>query len=221
VVAGVTPTITSTSTGDGQVTITYDSVSDACPVATTPGAPTDVKAGASASGTANVSFGAPADPGSSPITAYQANCGGVTKGRVASPIAVTGLTNGVVITCKVRARNAAGFGPFSAEVPFTPGVPWGPTSVTGGAGLVTGSAVVNWNAAQTNGAAITKYVVTCQPWTPSFPTRTVEVGGAKRTAQVNSLQAGAAHNCSIVAWNSRGPGNPRNATPVGLVTPKS
>jgi hypothetical protein len=211
----------SSRTGDGQVTITYDSVSDACSPSTTPGAPTDVKAGASASGTANVSFVAPADPGSSPITAYQASCGGVTKGGTGSPIAVKGLANGVAITCKVRARNAVGFGPFSAEVLFTPGVPWGPTSVTGGPGPVRGSVVVSWNAAQTNGAAITKYVVTCVPWTASFPTRTVEVGGRQRAAQLNGLQPGAGHNCTIVAWNSRGPVNPRNATPIGLIKPKA
>jgi hypothetical protein len=188
---------------------------------TAPGAPTNVHAGASASGTANVSFVAPADPGSSPITAYQASCGGVTKGRVVSPIAVTGLTNGVAITCKVRARNAVGFGPFSAEVPFTPGVPWGPTSVTGGPGPVRGSVVVNWNAAQANGAPITSYVVTCVPWSASFPTRAVSVGGAKRTAQVNGLQPGAGHTCSMVASNSRGPGNPRVATPIGTIRPKT
>jgi hypothetical protein len=86
---------------------------------------------------------------------------------------------------------------------------------------VTGSVVVNWNAAQTNGAAITKYVVTCVPWSPSFPTRSVEVGGAKRTAQVNGLAPGQQHNCSIVAFNSRGPGNPRDAQPVGNIRPKS
>jgi hypothetical protein len=208
--------------GNGLVNITYDEVADAClPPSTKPGAPTDVHAGASASGTANVSFAPPADPGSTPVSAYQARCGGVNKGGFGSPILVTGLTNGVPITCKVRARNDAGFGPFSTEVPFTPGVPWGPTSVTGGPGPVTGSVVVNWNAAQTNGAPITKYVVTCQPWTASFPTRSVEVGGAKRTAQVNGLQPDAAHNCTLVAWNSRGPGNPRNATPIGLVKPRS
>jgi fibronectin type III domain protein len=177
--------------------------------------------GASASGTANVSFAPPADPGSSPITAYQANCGGVTKGGASSPIAVTGLTNGVAITCKVRARNATGFGPYSAAVPFTPGVPWGPTSVTGGPGPVTGLVVVNWNAAQTNGAPTTSYTVTYVPWSSSFPTRSVSVGGAKRTAQVNGLQTNAQHTCSIVAANSRGPGNPRVAQPVGTIKPKS
>ena len=190
-------------------------------VGTKPGAPRDVKAGASASGTASVSFSPPSDPGSSSVTAYQANCGGITKGRVASPIEVTGLPNGVAITCKVRARNAAGFGPYSAEVPFTPGVPWGPTSVTGGPGPVKGSVVVNWNAAQTNGAPITSYTVTCVPWSPSFPTRSVSVGGAKRTAQVNGLQPGQRHTCSIVVANSRGPGNPRVAQPIGTIKPKS
>ena len=189
--------------------------------ATKPGAPTNVKAGTSASGTANVSFSPPADPGSTPIFAYQANCGGITKGGTSSPIAVTGLTNGLQITCKVRARNDAGFGPFSAPVLFTPGVPWGPTSVTGGPGPVTGSIVVNWNAAQTNGAAITSYTVTCKPWSASFPTRSVVVGGAKRNAQLNNLAVGQQHTCEVFATNSRGPGNPRVAMPIGTIKPKS
>ena len=63
--------------------------------------------------------------------------------------------------------------------------------------------------------------MTCVPWNPIFPTHSVEVGGAKRTLQVNGLQPGQAHNCSIVASNSRGPGNPRDAQPVGLVKAKS
>ncbi len=204
------------------MTITYDPATDACPISTPPGAPTIVHVGASASGTANVSFTPPADTGSGPITGYEAVCGAVTKAGSGSPIAVSGLANGVATTCKVRAKNApAGFGPYSAELPFVPGVPWGPTAVTGGPGPVTGSVVVNWNAAQANGAPIQRYTVTCQPWSASFPTRSVEVGGAKRTAQVNGLQPNAAHTCSIIAANSRGPGNPRVATPIGTIKPKS
>jgi hypothetical protein len=128
----------------------------------------------------------------------------------------------VQITCKVRAKNAAaGFGPYSAGVLFTPGVPWGPTSVTGGPGPVTGSIVVNWNAAQTNGAAITSYTATCRPWSASLPTRTVVVGGAKRSAQLNNLAVGQQHTCALYATNSRGPGNPRDAQPIGTILPKT
>jgi hypothetical protein len=187
-----------------------------------PGAPAEVAVGASASGTASVRFTPPLHSGSSPITAYQVNCGGVTKGGMASPITVTGLTNGAPITCKVRAKNAAaGFGPFSEEVAFVPGVPWGPTSVTGGPGPVRGSVVISWNAAQTNGAAITGYWVSCEPRSGSSPPKTVVVGGAKRAAQLNGLTPGQEYNCSMFATNSRGSGNPRNALPTGRILPRS
>ena len=178
-------------------------------------------AGATASGTANVSFVPPADPGSSPITAYQANCGGVNQGRVR----VADRGDGADERCGDHVQGAGAqrgrVRAVPAAVPFTPGVPWGPTSVTGGPGPVTGSVVVNWNAAQTNGAAITSYTVTCVPWSSSFPTRSVSVGGAKRTAQVNGLQPGSAAHLLDRRGQQPRAGQPRVAQPVGTIKPKS
>ncbi len=65
---------------------------------------------------ATVSFTAPASNGGSLITGYQVTSSpeGITANGVASPILVSGLTNGISYTFTVRAENAAGFGPDSA-----------------------------------------------------------------------------------------------------------
>jgi hypothetical protein len=84
------------------------------PQASVPGAPTDVTAVAG-NGQAMVSFTAPASNGS-PITRYTvtSNPGGITATGTASPIIVTGLSNGTAYTFTVTATNAVGTGPASA-----------------------------------------------------------------------------------------------------------
>jgi hypothetical protein len=86
-----------------------------------PGAPTGVTA-VRGSRRATISFTAPPD-GGSPITQYTvtASPGGQTATGTASPIDVTGLTNGVEYTFTVKATNAIGTGPDSAPSnPVTP-----------------------------------------------------------------------------------------------------
>jgi hypothetical protein len=63
-----------------------------------------------------VSFQAPASNGGVPVTSYTvtSNPAGITATGPASPIVVTGLTNGVAYTFTVRATNAVGTGPASA-----------------------------------------------------------------------------------------------------------
>ncbi len=74
--------------------------------------------------TASVAFTAPANNGGSAIASYTATCtsGGVATARsgTASPILVTGLTNGLTYTCVVTATNAAGTGGPSASASVTP-----------------------------------------------------------------------------------------------------
>ena len=71
-------------------------------------------------GAVSVSFTPPTSDGGSPITGYIATCastdGGATKSKsgAASPLLVTGLTNGNHYHCRVRASNAVGTGPYSA-----------------------------------------------------------------------------------------------------------
>ncbi|WP_455918572.1 putative Ig domain-containing protein [Ensifer canadensis] len=79
-----------------------------------PGAPT--AASATAGDTqAMVSFAAPSSTGGATITGYTvtSNPGGITGTGASSPIAVSGLTNGISYTFTVTATNSAGTGPAS------------------------------------------------------------------------------------------------------------
>jgi Fibronectin type III domain len=73
----------------------------------------------STNASAQVSFAAPIFNGGSPILSYIARCtssdGGVagSASELASPVTVTGLSNGKSYSCTVAAANAAGTGPIS------------------------------------------------------------------------------------------------------------
>lgn len=198
-------------------------------VTTVPGAPT-IGAGAAGNGTASVAFTAPASNGGSAITAYTATCGGSgaskTASGPASPLLVTGLTNGVAYTCSVKAANAQGSSLASGSVTVTPAasvtppdpgtptvsVPGAPTIGTATAGNT--SASIAFTAPASNGgAAITGYSVSCIG------------GGATRTATgtaspvaVTGLTNGTAYSCSVAATNSAGSGT---ASSTVSVTPSA
>ena len=89
--------------------------------ASTPGAPTITSV---VPGTYDnslvVRFKAPADNGGATVHQYLAHCTPVAGGKggeragQTSPISVFGLSGGKRYTCRVRAKNSAGFGPYSA-----------------------------------------------------------------------------------------------------------
>jgi len=73
-------------------------------------------------GLVSVSFQPPPPSGDSPVSTYTVNCspGGIPTSGSASPIVVTGLTNGVGYSCTVTASNAFGTGPPSTAVLVLP-----------------------------------------------------------------------------------------------------
>lgn len=84
-------------------------------VITAPGAPT-IGAAVAGDGSASVAFTAPASNGGSAITGYTVTSspGGFTGTGVASPITVSGLTNGTAYTFTATATNSVGTGSASA-----------------------------------------------------------------------------------------------------------
>ena len=87
---------------------------------TTPAAPTGLAATAG-DGSVSVSFTAPSDTGGAAVTDYEYQLDGgnwVSAGTTASPIVITGLTNGTSYSIALRAVNAAGAGTASAAIGF-------------------------------------------------------------------------------------------------------
>ena len=139
--------------------------------ATAPGAPTGVTATAG-NGQATVAFTVPGSDGGSTITGYTVTStpGNLHVGGTASPITVTGLTNGQSYTFTVTATNAIGTSQpsavSSAVTPaFVPVAPGAPTVVAATAG--NGYAVVTFTPpASDGGTAITGYTVTASSGEP-------------------------------------------------------
>ena len=179
--------------------------------ATVPGQPTNVAAiGGNAQAT--VTFTAPSS-GGSPITGYTVTSspGGITGAGTASPIVVTGLTNGTPYTFTVTATNGVGTGtastPSNSVTPAA--VPGAPTSVVATAGNL--SASVAFTApASTGGAPISQYTAT------SSPGGFIGTGSASPVV-VSGLTKEVSYTFTVTATNATGIG-PASA-PSAAVTP--
>ena len=169
--------------------------------AVAPAAPTALVATA---GDASVSIAFTPGVAGSAILNYTASCtaAGVTKTGTgaASPIVVTGLSNGTAYACTVTAANSAGTSAPSAAVSVTPvaklAVPGKPTvsSVSAGNAQVS----VAFTAPSTGGTGISSYTVTC--------TGSLSASGSSSPIIVTGLSNGSSYSCTVTATNNAGSG---------------
>jgi len=184
-----------------------------------PGAPTigiaTASSGATTTGTATVTWTAPAANGGPAITSFEivatptsGTSPVVTRtgiARTATSGTVTGLVNGTTYTLQVRAVNLFGPGPLSAASnPVTPvGLPGTPTTVVAIRGNA--SASLSWTAPASNGgSAITGYQV--QVRTGTTVVRTDVLTGPSTSTLVTGLTNGTAYNFRVAAVNAIGTG---------------
>jgi len=164
-----------------------------------PGAPTNVTAVAG-NAQVRVSFVVPTSDGGSAITGYtvKSSPGGFTNTAAASPIIVSGLTNGTAYTFTVIATNADGNGSVSsASSAVTPAtVPDAPTNVS--AVGDDSQAIVSFTASTKNGgSAITGYRVIANPGN-------ISKTGISSPIYLTGLTNGTSYTITVVATNLKG-----------------
>ena len=171
------------------------------PIPTAPGAPSITVAQAG-NGKATFSLAPPANDGGSAILTYTVTCtpGPFAVTSAASPINVTGLTNGTAYSCTAKATNSVGTGPESsppASVTPMPTVPDAPTALTATPG--DGGATLGFTAPNNNGGTISSYTAQCNPGA-------VPGSAAQSPIAVSGLTNGTTYSCSVAAINSAGTG---------------
>ncbi|MBO2580136.1 Ig-like domain-containing protein [Shewanella algae] len=208
--SGLTPVFSSTTTGVCTITSTGtlafittgncsidadqagDSSYNAAPTVTqsftvnavVPGAPTSVNAVAS-DASATVSFSAPASTGGAAISSYTVTSspGGFTASGTASPLTVSGLSNGTNYSFIVSASNIAGTGPASS--PSNTVTPKANQSIS-----------FNNPGAQSFGSAPTLTATASSGLTPVFSSNSTGVCTITTTGTLSFVSAG---SCSINA----------------------
>ncbi|WP_166542072.1 S-layer homology domain-containing protein [Paenibacillus lutrae] len=188
-------------------------------MASVPGVPTDVTA-AAGDGQATISFAAPVSDGGSAITSYTVtsspddlNPNGITATGPASPITVTGLSNGTAYTFTVVATNIVGDSASSGTISATPQAP-----IPGAPVLqspVSGNAQVSlaWN--PVNGS--TGYKVFQTVASATYATEVATVSGSVYSYDVTGLTNGTTYHFVVKAVNAGGDSaasNQVSATPM-------
>ncbi|QBB70032.1 hypothetical protein ELE36_06465 [Pseudolysobacter antarcticus] len=148
----------------------------------------------------SVNFSAPTSEGGSSISGYTATCGSASQSGLSSPITVSGLSNGIAVTCSVIAKTNNGSGPASAPsnsvVPAAaPSAPTAPVATRGNKQVsVVFSAPVN-----NGGSAVLDYTAYCGGMAQTAASSPIIVGG---------LSNGIAVSCSVIAHSAVGRSGP-------------
>ena len=190
--------------------------------ASTPSAPF-ITSVTPASGSATVAFTAPGFTGGSAITDYEYSINGGTTWlsatTSASPLAISGLTNGTSYIVSIRAKNTVGAGLLSdPSAPFTPlgagavqvtasaTTPTAPRELRVEEGSPSTSAVVRWKVPRSDGGSpITNYLVVVNP--PVTCTATfIETTGVE-TCTASDLTPGETYTFTVRAANANGLGD--------------
>jgi hypothetical protein len=171
-------------------------------VGSVPGAPTGVTAVAKAGGAFDVTWTAPTDSGSSPITGYSIESmpAGLSTMTTDTSFSTPMLALGTEYTLSVRAVNAVGSGPPAASnAVVAADIPAAPTDVV--ATAPSGRLAVSWTAADAHGDPITGYTVTVSPGG-----KTVQVAGNQTTTTIGGLTKGTMYSAVVTATNAFGTG---------------
>jgi titin len=159
--------------------------------------------------------------GNSPIINFAYSLNGGTSfipfspGQSASPLTISGLTNGTTYIVQIKATNGIGTGAASSTVTVTPGLPAPPTNVTVQPG--SGNALIYFTPGANNGSAITnyKYSINGGAFTLFSPAQTTS------PITIGTLTNGTAYSIQIAPVNSVGTG-PASSTVTTIVgTPTS
>jgi hypothetical protein len=161
-----------------------------------------------------ISFSPPVTNGGEAIASYTATCrGGMFDSNSAtggaSPITVTGLTNGREYACKLAAKNSAGEGTASVEVTATPYTrPDAPslTSLAAGDGTITAAFSPP---AGDGGNAVIDYRLDC-----NTGASTRSVTGSSSPLKAEGLTNGTTYSCSVTARNAAGESRASAAQPA-------
>jgi titin len=193
-------------------TSTSGTVANVQPVAgSVPSAPQNVTATITAANTIQVSYAAPAAPGTTAVDAYRAQCGAFqasTPNGTVAPIAVTVTPGGGPYSCTAEAHNSIGWstppaaasGTFSPQTPTAPDVPAAVTATSQGGGLALAFSAPAAGTSMTGAAAtITRYDATCSPAGSGSVTGTP----AAAAITVSGLATGS-YTCTVKATNSAG-----------------
>jgi hypothetical protein len=167
-----------------------------------PGAPTNVTAVAMPGCIVQLTWQAPADPGTSAITGYQIDSSpaGVSMSVSTLTYTTSALACGTSYVFDVRAVSSVGAGsPGSSPSVVAGDVPGPPTNVM--ASAPSGRVTVLWGAAAANGYPISGYTITLSPGGA-----TQMVGASATSATFVRLAFGTMYTASVHATNALGNG---------------